>query len=176
LWLDVQGSEAEGITLAMTQERLPVPAKAAEMVGLAVDDERLEAYHRANIERFWRQLKENGAALVEQTLNEGGLEAAIARYDELRRQPEGEVTFSENDFNALGYRLLFDQQVEAAIAIFELNVEAYPESWNVYDSLGEAHMVRGDRDRAIELYRRSLELNPENGNAATMLERLGVDP
>jgi glyoxylase-like metal-dependent hydrolase (beta-lactamase superfamily II) len=176
LWLDVQGSEAEGITLAMTQERLPVPAKTAGMVGLAVDDARLEAYHRANIERFWRQLKENGTALVEQTLNESGLEAAITRYDELRRQPEGEVIFSENEFNALGYRLLFDQQVEAAIAIFELNVEAYPESWNVYDSLGEAHMVRGDRDRAIELYRRSLELNPENGNAVTMLERLGVDP
>ncbi len=62
------------------------------------------------------------------------------------------------------------------IAIFELNVKAYPESWNVYDSLGEAYMVRGDHDRAIELYRKSLELNPDNGNAVTMLGRLGVEP
>jgi hypothetical protein len=46
----------------------------------------------------------------------------------------------------------------------------------VYDSLGEAHMLNGDRDRAIELYRRSLEINPDNGNAVTMLGTLGVEP
>jgi len=176
LWRDVQECEAEGITLATTQERLPVPAATAELAGVAIDDEQLQAYHRANVELFWRQLKENASALFEQTLNERGIEAALARYDELRLLPEGEVFFSENDFNALGYRLLLDQQVEAAIAIFDLNVKANPESWNVYDSLGEAHMAHGDRDRAIELYRRSLELNPDNGNAVTMLERLGVEP
>lgn len=176
LWRDVQRLEAEGVTLAIAEERLPMSPAAAALVDQAVDGERLEAFHRSNVERFWRQLKESAAALVEQTLDEQGLDAALALYGELQRQPEGEVLFSENEFNALGYRLLADDRLEEAMAIFALNVERFPESWNVYDSLGEAHMLNGDDDRAIELYRKSLELNPDNDNAVTMLGKLGVEP
>ncbi len=176
LWRGVQNLEAEGVTLAEAQERLPMSPSAAALVDEGVDEERLETYHRANVERMWRQLKENGAVLVSRTLDEEGLEAAVDLYGELRRQPEGAVYFSENEFNLLGYRLLGEERFEEAIAIFALNVEAYPDSWNVYDSLGEAHMRNGDGDRAIELYRRSLELNPDNSNGVAMLESLGVDP
>jgi glyoxylase-like metal-dependent hydrolase (beta-lactamase superfamily II) len=176
LWRDVRSVEAEGVTLAVAHERLPMSPASASLLDESVDDEGRQAYHRANVERLWRQLKENAGVLVEQTLNERGLEAALALYAELRGEPEGEVVFSENDFNAFGYRLLGAERFDEAIAIFELNVEAYPESWNVYDSLGEAHMLKGDRDRAIELYRRSLELNPDNSNGVVMLGRLGVEP
>jgi len=176
LWRDVKDLEADGVTLAVATERLPMSDASAALVNPSVDKEKLEAYHIANVERFWRQLKENAAVLTTTALDEEGLDAALTLYAELRRQPEGEVVFSENDFNILGYRLLGEERFEEAIAIFALNVEAYPESWNVYDSLGEAYMRKGDRDRAIELYRRSLELNPENNNAVAMLATLGVDP
>jgi cytochrome c-type biogenesis protein CcmH/NrfG len=63
--------------------------------------------------------------------------------------------------------------VRDAIAVFELNAEAYPSSSNVYDSLGEAYVVAGDKTSAVRNYRRSLELNPENQNAIRMLEQLG---
>jgi len=59
-----------------------------------------------------------------------------------------------------------------AIEVFKMNVEMYPESANAYDSLGEAYMNAGQNELAIENYRRSLELNPENENAARMLQRL----
>ncbi len=176
LWHDVQRVETEGVTLADAQERLPLPPEVRTLVGDSVDEDRLQAYHQANVERFWRQFKDNAAAVVERRLDEQGLEAALAVHRELRELPEGEAFFSEAAYNQLGYRLLGEERYSDAIAIFELNVEMYPESWNVYDSLGEAHMLSGDTERAIELYRRSLEINPDNDNGVAMLQRLGVEP
>jgi cytochrome c-type biogenesis protein CcmH/NrfG len=53
-----------------------------------------------------------------------------------------------------------------------LNVEAYPQSGNVYDSLGEAYMVNGEKELAIENYEKSLKLDPDNANAVEMLNKL----
>jgi len=72
----------------------------------------------------------------------------------------------------LGYRLLWDRQIVGAVDIFRMNVRFYPESSNVYDSLGEAYMVNGDTELAIKNYEKSLELNPENTNAKNMLQKL----
>jgi glyoxylase-like metal-dependent hydrolase (beta-lactamase superfamily II) len=176
LWYDVEGLEAEGVTLEVAQDRLPVTPALRAMVGDSVDDDRLVEYHGANVEKYWRQLKEKAAVVVGRTLDEQGLDDALAAHRELRGLPEGEVFFSEVEYNQLGYRLLGEERYAEAIAIFELNVEMYPESWNVYDSLGEAHMLAGDTERAIELYRKSLEINPDNTNGVTMLQRLGVEP
>jgi Flp pilus assembly protein TadD len=62
--------------------------------------------------------------------------------------------------------------LDEAIVVFEMNAEAFPDAWNVYDSLGEALATRGDVDLAISNYRRSLELNPDNSNATQWIERL----
>jgi len=51
-------------------------------------------------------------------------------------------------------------------------VEAYPESSNVYDSLGEAFMLNGEKAPAIENYEKSLKLNPNNANAVEKLKLL----
>jgi Tfp pilus assembly protein PilF len=57
------------------------------------------------------------------------------------------------------------QQPQQAVAVLKLTAELYPDSANAYDSLAEAFQNSGDRQRALENYRRSLELNPENQNA-----------
>ena len=49
---------------------------------------------------------------------------------------------------------------------------AYPEAFNPYDSLGEAHMIAGHHDLAVANYQHSLDLNPDNTNAVAMLARL----
>jgi tetratricopeptide (TPR) repeat protein len=74
--------------------------------------------------------------------------------------------------NALGYRYLQTGRTAEAIELFKLNVQAYPNSFNTYDSLGEAYVTNGDKDLAIKYYNRSLELNPDNSNAKEMLQRL----
>ena len=56
--------------------------------------------------------------------------------------------------------------------MFKLNVETYPSSSNVYDSLGEGYMENGEYELAIRNYMKSLELNPNNTNAVDKLKEL----
>ncbi|MEZ4762633.1 MAG: tetratricopeptide repeat protein [Calditrichia bacterium] len=65
--------------------------------------------------------------------------------------------------------------MDAAIDIFTVNTQLFPQIANTWDSLGEAHMVKGNRKLAIENYRKSLALNPGNQNAAEMLQKLETE-
>jgi CubicO group peptidase (beta-lactamase class C family) len=103
------------------------------------------------------------------TIINQGIESAIKQYHEMKRN---KIDFSESELNSLGYQLLGIKKTKAAIEIFKLNVEAYPESFNVYDSLGEAYMINGDDTLAIQNYKKSLELNPQNTTAEQMLKNI----
>lgn len=111
-----------------------------------------------------------GRQLFKEILARG--DAAINDYRERSRSHSGAGLLNEIQVNRLGYQLLQRHKVTEAIEIFKLNVENFPESYNVYDSLGEAYMVGGQRELAIRNYRKSLELNPKNDNAVEMLKRL----
>lgn len=106
---------------------------------------------------------------------DGRADEAGAVFREARQRDGEPLLLPENGLNRLGYEIL-ETDPRAAITLFELNVETHPESWNVYDSLGEAYMAAGDREAAIQNYRRSLELNPENQNAVEKLGELGAAP
>jgi len=110
-----------------------------------------------------------------ETLVEDGVEAAVARYRHLKKEEPGDWSFAENELNMLGYQLVARDQIDEAIVIFELNVEAFPEAFNTYDSLAESFMLAGGSEEAISNYERSLELNPDNTNAVTMLTRLRME-
>ena len=68
--------------------------------------------------------------------------------------------------------MLQANKIKEAIVIFKLNVEEYPEAWNVYDSLGEAYMENGENELAIENYQISVDLNPDNTNGIAVLKKL----
>ncbi len=74
--------------------------------------------------------------------------------------------------NNCGYYQIRLNYVDNAIGIFDENVKRHPNSWNAYDSLGEAYMDAGNKDMAIKNYKISIELNPHNGNGKQMLEKL----
>ena len=74
--------------------------------------------------------------------------------------------------NRLGYDLMSSKKTQDAIEVFKLNVERFPQSWKVYDSLGEAYMANGDREPAIKNYERSIELNPKNTGGIEALKKL----
>lgn len=119
------------------------------------------------------ELKEHALAdyleLLEDSL---GIEAAVKIYQGLKAKGTGDYYVSEAQINGLGYSLLQKNKVREAIAIFKINVDEFPDSFNVYDSLGEAYMLNGDKDLAVANYRRSLELNAKNENAVEMLKKL----
>jgi CubicO group peptidase (beta-lactamase class C family) len=78
----------------------------------------------------------------------------------------------EAEVNATGYALLRSGRARQALAVFELNTRVFPDAFNTWDSLGEAHMMLQHNDEAIRAYQRSLELNPENTNAETMISQI----
>ncbi|HUK12812.1 MAG TPA: hypothetical protein VLW17_05875 [Thermoanaerobaculaceae bacterium] len=112
------------------------------------------------------------AAAVRESLAKGDFDAARAAIRSFRADSRNAYASVERDLNDLGYELMGHKQLDRAIAVFKLAVEAYPDSANAYDSLGEAYANAGQRDLAIANYSKSLQLDPANGNAARMLERL----
>ena len=69
---------------------------------------------------------------------------------------------SEADINNLGYQLLNVGKIDGAIEVFKKNTELYPNSWNVWDSLAEAYVNKGDNKLAIQNYTKALGMAPEN--------------
>ena len=115
--------------------------------------------------------KKSLAEVLYQIINEKGIDAAIKKYPELKKDA-GSYNLNEREMNNLGYQFLNRKKIKEAIEIFKLNVAAFPESSNTYDSLGEAYMKNGDKELAIKNYKRSLELDPNSTNAVNMLKKL----
>ena len=101
-----------------------------------------------------------------------GMEAAMKVYEELSVSMDPQEIMSESAMNGLGYGLMRSDKLQEAIVVFKLNVKAFPDASNVYDSLGEAYMNDGKIALAIKYYEKSIELNPENENGKEALERL----
>ena len=101
-------------------------------------------------------------------LREKGAAPAVAEFRPALMR--GDI--SEKSINEAGYQLLALKRVPDAIKVFQLNVELHPESWNAYDSLGEAYTNQGEKEAAIESYEKSLKLNPQNSGATEMLKKL----
>lgn len=171
IWEGVRSAREEGLGVEELMARLPLDERCRYTLELGHTEAELARFHEKNIHAFWRQGMKNAASMVEEAIASSGVEAGLEKYAELKSARK-EVLFDETDFNALGYRLMQSGDLEAAIAVFELNVKAYPDSWNVHDSLAEAYMNAGRRESAIKLYRKSLELNPDNANGREMLKRM----
>ena len=114
---------------------------------------------------------EPGMVFIKKLATEN-LESAIDFYNEKRKTMEPVEIVSENKMNQLGYYFLRKKQFQVAIQILKINVESFPESSNVYDSLGEAYMNNGDTELAIINYEKSLKLNPDNMGAIDNLKKL----
>jgi putative CocE/NonD family hydrolase len=91
-----------------------------------------------------------------------GVAEAVDVFHNVRQQNPDAVIFAEYPMNSFGLRYLYGGRVEEAIELLKLNVLAYPDAFNTYDSLAEAYMIHGDIDLAIANYERSVELNPDN--------------
>ena len=112
--------------------------------------------------------------VLRKKIDDEGVEAALAEFQRIKENERGEYNFSESAINMLGYQYIEDN-LEAAKALFKLNMEEYPKSSNVYDSYAEALMKEGNNEQSIEYYKKSLELNPNNTNAIDMMKKMGVD-
>ena len=114
------------------------------------------------------------AETLSATIASSGIDQAAKQYHDLKASAPATYNFDEGELNTLGYQLIRTKKFKEAIRILQLNVEAYPQSTNVYDSLAEAYMDDGDKPQAIANYQQSLRLNPKNRNAVLMLRKLNA--
>lgn len=139
----------------------------------------------ANLDRMNRDLtnilydqpfempKQSIAEVLMKTISErGDVASAVRQYRELKATQAATYNFAESELNMLGYQLIGAKKVKEAIEIFKLNVEAYPQASNPYDSLGEAYLLAGERELALQNYRKAVELNPQNTAAVTIIKDL----
>jgi tetratricopeptide (TPR) repeat protein len=92
----------------------------------------------------------------------GGVSKAAEMFAQARQRDPKAVLFSEGVMNRVGYEHLQAGDTKGAVEILKMNVTAYPNSANVYDSVSDAYLADGQKDLALL-------------NAKTALERLAAD-
>ncbi|MHC4384074.1 MAG: serine hydrolase domain-containing protein [Planctomycetota bacterium] len=107
-----------------------------------------------------------------QTLAAQGFDAARTQYLQLQAEAADRYEFTDRALNMLGYVMMRRGQLEGALAVFQFNVEQYPDVANCWDSLGEANLNLGNRGEAIRCYRKALDLDPSFENARRALQKL----
>jgi glyoxylase-like metal-dependent hydrolase (beta-lactamase superfamily II) len=168
LWSAIKQAHTAGSSLEQTRKQLP--SESFAYLSPAIDRRRIDRSHAKLIAAMWSRFVPSLAATIDETIRHGGIEAAKAALAKNRGSTQ--LYLDEDEMVTLGYRLLLGGKVDEAIAVFEMNVSAFPQSWNAHDSLGEALLARGDLDAAAASYQRSIELNPDNENGKKMLERI----
>ncbi|TMM58671.1 hypothetical protein FEE95_04375 [Maribacter algarum] len=129
------------------------------------------AFYEFGQSNFSKSEKTLPLAVLITILKEGISEAKL-HYESIKN--DNSFIFNEDEMNGVGYLLLQLDKPQEAITIFNLNIKAFPNSWNVYDSMGEAYMSVGQKTLAIQNYKKSIELNPENEYGKEQLKKLGA--
>lgn len=118
-------------------------------------------------------IKPQVSFMLKQIIDKEGAKGVVEKYNQLKADNPGKFDINENSLNMLGYHYLGENKVDAAAAVFQINVMEFPQSSNVYDSYGEALLKSGHKEEAIYNYKKSLDLNPANANAIDILAGLG---
>lgn len=121
-------------------------------------------------------LRNGEVEVIEEYLKTNTAKWAKYGFDESAILPERMI-------NSLGYYLLNQKEYEKAVDIFSYNIKRFPKSFNAYDSLGEAYMIMGEKEKAIKYYKQAIKLNPGDTeyakrvlqNSKNKLRELGVE-
>jgi len=110
--------------------------------------------------------------ILTEALRAGDLTGMVKQYRGYREDPAHAYIETESAVNTLGYSLINQNLVDDAIEIFKLNVDAYPSSANVYDSLAEAYLRKGNKELAIKFYTKAVEVDPNFASSIEALRQL----
>ena len=171
LWDGVNKSVREGKPLETLQReyrldtRFPALAKSP---GCTV------GYNYLTILEMWGVVtgQASGADRLYTLIDEGASEDSIRQVLATRGVQPVKYYFLEDQMNAYGYRFLQEDKVPQSVRMFKLYVDLFPDSWNAYDSLGEALLKAGDSAAARKMYEKSVSLKPDSKSGLDALEKL----
>lgn len=101
-----------------------------------------------------------------------GIAEFVQKYKAFKTDPKHKYVDTEAAVNRFGYTLLRNNKVADAVEIFKLNAESYPNSANVYDSLGDALQAAGNKAEAIKSYEKALSIDPNYASSRDSNEAL----
>jgi len=113
-------------------------------------------------------------ALVYETVQKDGLNAALQQYKEAKQTQADAFEFGPGQLSLVGHRLLQHGKAKEALEFFKLNADSYPDKASAYDSLGDAYLANGDKEQAAKSFKKSLELDSANTSAIESLRSLGA--
>ena len=172
LWEKVSELREQGLSLNEIQNRLELE-KNFEYLKTFSFFESAKDIHDKNIQNVYYSEIPSGVADLKKQISLNGIRQALTYFTSEESNSEN-YYWDEAELLDLGYDFLMFGRFEQAVGVMRLNVELHPDSWNAWDSLAEAYMDYGQKDLAIESYKKSLELNPGNENAKSMLKKLLV--
>lgn len=176
-----------GVTLSMHWDKVVLPIKievdtpAAVMASMRLELRGGQQFNSAAWNQAANYWLEHGGALSEaesmaqhavnmqstyQTLSTLALVAdkkGDKKTAEAKRK-EADPLASEADLNIVGYTLLSQHKNEESLAVFQKNAQRHPASWNVYDSLADAYLAKGDTKAAVDSYGKALKLVKDDAN------------
>ncbi len=109
---------------------------------------------------------------VREAFNKYGADFIKANFDDLTTNfhPDDPKDFI---LNAVGYAYLYEaNDINKAIELFKLNTELFPDIANCWDSYGEALAKSGNKEKAIEAYKKALSIRPNLESAKNALKKL----
>jgi glyoxylase-like metal-dependent hydrolase (beta-lactamase superfamily II) len=157
----------EKIVQTETDTKIIVPGHE-ELLTMEELKNKLE-YVKAKQEEFAG--KESAFFAFKKVFEEKGLDPSLQVLKDLTAKPEKFYTLHP-EIDQFAYRLMLNEKLDEAAAIFVVLAELFPDSYLAFDSLGEVYKRMGDNEKAIQNFEKSLELNPDNRNAAQQLKSL----
>jgi tetratricopeptide (TPR) repeat protein len=103
---------------------------------------------------------------------QGNTWRGLRQHTVVKTSYQPSVVNIEAGINTQGFRFLELKKFDEAIKVLTLNTQLFPNSWNTWDSLGEAYMQKGEAHIATGFFKKSIELNPNNSYAKEMVEKM----
>jgi len=109
---------------------------------------------------------------INRALIEGGIDAAYARYNEIKAKNDGEFFFDEDELINLSLQLFSTKKIDMAIDVIGLNIYVYPEYIESYLEQAKLYLKKGESVSAEASLLKALSIKPDNAAVAEMLEKI----
>ncbi|HMS66826.1 MAG TPA: serine hydrolase [Saprospiraceae bacterium] len=117
--------------------------------------------------------KKSIAKLLFDKIEQEGINSGIQFFNNFKDDVNYYV--NEEELYIVSYKFNQSNDIENAVAVLKIGISFFPNAFNLYDSYGEILLKQGDENKAIDNYKKSVELNPNNKNGIRVLKELGIE-
>ena len=85
-----------------------------------------------------------------------------------------EQNSDENTISELGWWCLKSERIDLAVFVFQENIKRHPDSAECFNNLGKAYLYSGEKQLAVELFEKSLTINPINKSIENIVKQTKI--